>query len=393
MVECFIAFHFLFRGKIMKDLQEHLENEFKWFHSHPELSYQEYETTKRLKELLTHHGIEVLDLPLETGLVAIIRGKKEGSTIALRSDIDALPVNEETDLEWKSLHEGKMHACGHDFHLTTIYGVALLLNEKKDQLAGNVKLIFQPAEESSLGALKIIETGVLDDVDAIFGLHSSSEFEVGTIGIKSGAVSAAVDRFEIKLRGFGTHAAHPQAGKDPIVAIGALIQSLQTIVSRNIDPFTSGLLSITHVEAGNTWNVIPETGLIEGTVRTLLKEDRILFEKRIKEITKGIALAYDVEAYVNWIAGPPATLNDQYWSDFAYNVAKKEHIPVETPESTLGGEDFAFYLEKIKGTFIKIGTGKTYPNHHPKFKVDPQALSKAATYLSQLAVAVLNQLK
>ena len=143
----------------MKDLQEHLENEFKWFHSHPELSYQEYETTKRLKELLTHHGIEVLDLPLETGLVAIIRGKHEGSTIALRSDIDALPVNEETDLEWKSLHEGKMHACGHDFHLTTIYGVALLLNEKKDQLAGNVKLIFQPAEESSLGALKIIETG------------------------------------------------------------------------------------------------------------------------------------------------------------------------------------------------------------------------------------------
>lgn len=133
--------------------------------------------------------------------------------------------------------------------------------------------------------------------------------------------------------------------------------------------------------------------MIEGTVRTLSKEDRILFEKRIKEITKGIALAYDVEAYVNWIAGPPATLNDQYWSDFAYNVAKKEHIPVETPESTLGGEDFAFYLEKIKGTFIKIGTGKTYPNHHPKFKVDPQALSKAATYLSQLAVAVLNQLK
>lgn len=377
----------------MGNLQEHLEEEFKWFHKHPELSYQEFETTKRLKTLLTDHHVEVLDLPLETGLVAIIRGKQEGATIALRSDIDALPVNEETDLEWKSIHEGKMHACGHDFHLTTIYGTALLLNERKEKLKGTVKLIFQPAEESSLGALKIVETGVLDDVDAIFGLHSSSEFEVGTLGIKEGAVSAAVDRFEIKLKGFGTHAAHPQEGKDPIVAIATLIQSLQTIVSRNIDPFTNGLLSVTHVEAGNTWNVIPETGLIEGTVRTLTKEDRVLFEKRIKEISKGIALAYDVEVDVNWIAGPPATLNDSYWSDFASEVARKEGIPVKKPSSTLGGEDFAFYLEKIKGTFIKIGTGKTYPNHHPKFKVDPKALSQAATYFTQLAVEALNQIK
>lgn len=384
---------FYLGGKKMGNLQEHLEEEFKWFHKHPELSYQEFETTKRLKTLLTDHHVEVLDLPLETGLVAIIRGKQEGATIALRSDIDALPVNEETDLEWKSIHEGKMHACGHDFHLTTIYGTALLLNERKEKLKGTVKLIFQPAEESSLGALKIIETGVLDDVDAIFGLHSSSEFEVGTLGIKEGAVSAAVDRFEIKLKGFGTHAAHPQEGKDPIVAIAALIQSLQTIVSRNIDPFTNGLLSVTHVEAGNTWNVIPETGLIEGTVRTLTKEDRVLFEKRIKEISKGIALAYDVDVDVNWIAGPPATLNDSYWSDFASEVARKEGIPVKKPSSTLGGEDFAFYLEKIKGTFIKIGTGKTYPNHHPKFKVDPKALSQAATYFTQLAVEALNQIK
>ena len=199
-------------------LQKELEYQFEWFHRNPELSYEEYETTKRIKTLLQEHDIEVLDLPLKTGLVAVIRGGYPGKVIALRSDIDALPVNEETTLSYKSEIEGKMHACGHDFHLTTIYGVALLLNENAAQLHGTVKLLFQPAEESSLGALKIIETGVLDDVNAIFGIHSTSQFEVGTIGIKAGTISAAVDRFKINLKGFGSHAAHPQMAKDPIVA-------------------------------------------------------------------------------------------------------------------------------------------------------------------------------
>lgn len=379
----------------MKDniLQKELEEQFKWFHANPELSYQEYETTKRIKSLLEEHDIKVLDLPLETGLVAVIEGGYPGKVIALRSDIDALPVNEETDLTWKSQRDGKMHACGHDFHLTTVYGVALLLKEKAEQLHGTVKLLFQPAEESSLGALKIIETGVLDDVSAIFGIHSTSQFEVGTIGVKAGATTAAVDRFKIKLKGFGSHAAHPHASKDPVVALAALVNGLQTIVSRNIDPFTSGLLSITHLQAGNTWNVIPETGLLEGTVRTLNKDDRKLFEKRLKEVTFGIGQAYDIETIVDWIAGPPATVNDKYWCEFAEKIAQEENIHIGVPEPTLGGEDFAFYLEIINGTFINIGTGKTYPNHHPKFKVDIAALAPAAKYLSQLAIQALLQLE
>lgn len=376
--------------KMKKDLlQIELETQFKWFHAHPELSYQEYETTSRLKKLLKEHDIEILDLPLDTGLVAIIRGKYPGPVIALRSDIDALPVNEETDLQWRSKSEGKMHACGHDFHLTTIYGTALLLKKQEENIHGTVKLIFQPAEESSLGALKIIESKALDDVEAIFGIHSSSVFPVGTLGIKAGGITAAVDRFEIKLKGFGTHAAHPQQGKDPIVALGALINAIQTIVSRNTDPLSSGVVSITHVEAGKTWNVIPETAFLEGTIRTLELNDRKLYEERLREIVEYIGKAYQIDTEVKWIAGPGAVINDKEWSDFAKEVAKEDDINVASSAVSLGGEDFAFYLEKIKGTFIQIGTGETYPNHHPKFQVDPKALSLAAEYMSQLAVKAL----
>ena len=370
-------------------LQIELETQFKWFHAHPELSYQEYETTLRIKKLLKEHDIEILDLPLNTGLVAIIRGKYPGPVIALRSDIDALPVDEETDLQWRSKSEGKMHACGHDFHLTTIYGTALLLKKQEENIHGTVKLIFQPAEESSLGALKIIESKALDDVEAIFGIHSSSVFPVGTLGIKSGSITAAVDRFEIKLKGFGTHAAHPQQGKDPIVALGALINAIQTIVSRNTDPLSSGVVSITHVEAGKTWNVIPETAFLEGTIRTLELNDRKLYEERLREIVEYIGKAYQIDTEVKWIAGPGAVINDKEWSDFAKEVAKEDDINVASSAVSLGGEDFAFYLEKIKGTFIQIGTGETYPNHHPKFQVDPKALSLAAEYMSQLAVKAL----
>ena len=370
-------------------LQIELETQFKWFHAHPELSYQEYETTLRIKKLLKEHDIEILDLPLNTGLVAIIRGKYPGPVIALRSDIDALPVDEETDLQWRSKSEGKMHACGHDFHLTTIYGTALLLKKQQENIHGTVKLIFQPAEESSLGALKIIESKALDDVEAIFGIHSSSVFPVGTLGIKSGSITAAVDRFEIKLKGFGTHAAHPQQGKDPIVALGALINAIQTIVSRNTDPLSSGVVSITHVEAGKTWNVIPETAFLEGTIRTLELNDRKLYEERLREIVEYIGKAYQIDTEVKWIAGPGAVINDKEWSDFAKNVAKEDDINVASSAVSLGGEDFAFYLEKIKGTFIQIGTGETYPNHHPKFQVDPKALSFAAKYMSRLAVKAL----
>lgn len=374
-------------------LQAELEKEFEWFHRHPELSYQEYQTTARIKELLQKRDIEILDLALETGLVAVIRGKYPGPIVALRGDIDALPIGEETNLPWQSQNEGKMHACGHDFHLTSIYGTALLLKAQEENICGTIKLIFQPAEESSLGALKIIETGILDDVETIFGIHSSALLPVGTIGIKSGSITAAVDRFELELKGFGCHGAYPQEGHDSIVATGALIGALQSIVSRNVDPLDSGVLSITHVEAGKTWNVIPESAFLEGTIRTLNGTTRKLFEQRFKDITNYISEAYQVEAKIKWIAGPGSVVNDGKWTEFAKKVAQEADIEVVGGSVSLGGEDFAFYQDKIRGTFIQIGTGKTYPSHHPKFQVDPAALSLTSKYLSKLAINALIQLK
>lgn len=371
---------------------QQLEHEFRWFHSHPELSYEEYETTKRIRALMENARIEILDLPLETGLVAVIRGRQPGPVIALRCDIDALPIGEETDLEWKSQAPGRMHACGHDFHTTVLFGTALLLKAREQELCGTVKLIFQPAEESSLGALTIIETGVLEDVKAIFGIHSSSEFPVGTLGIREGSVTAAVDRFEITLTGSGTHGAHPDTGRDPIVAAAAIIASAQTIVSRNLNPFSAGLVSITRLSAGNTWNVIPETASLEGTVRTLSPVDRSLIESRLREVAEFTAKAYGVQAELDWTAGPPATDNDRFWAGLARDVAAGEGLKTKLPAPSLGGEDFAFYQQDINGLFIQIGTGASRPNHHPGFQVDPAALPGAAEFLSSLAIQALLQL-
>lgn len=374
-------------------LQKELEEQFQWFHSHPELSYEEYETTKKIKELLKAHDIEILDAPLETGVVAVIRGEEKGPVVALRSDIDALPIQEETALPWKSQTPNKMHACGHDFHTTAIYGTALLLKERQKEIKGTIKLLFQPAEESSLGALKVIEAKALDDVDVIFGIHSSSQFPVGTLGITEGNITAAVDTFQIKIKGYGTHGAHPDAGKDPIIAATALINGLQTIVSRNINPFDPAVISVTHLEAGNTWNVIPETAFLEGTVRTLSPKTRAYIEKRIREQTEFIGKAYGVETEVIWIAGPPATDNDPEWTEFAREIARKQGLGIEKPYPSLGGEDFAFYQQTIKGSFIQIGTGETYPNHHPKFEVDPAALSIAAEYVAELGIQAAARIK
>lgn len=373
----------------MENLQNELETQFKWFHAHPELSYEEFNTTSKIKELLAQNHIETIDIPLDTGVVAIIRGAHEGPVIALRSDIDALPIQEQTDLPWKSQTDGKMHACGHDFHITALLGTAILLQQKAKDLHGTIKVLFQPAEESSLGATTVIKTGVLNDVAAIFGIHASPRYPVGTIGINDTSLTSSVDRFEITLKGVGTHGAKPNEGKDPIVATGALIMALQTIVSRNLAPLNPGLLSITHVSAGKTWNVIPEESYLEGTVRTLDKNDRELFASRLKEIADYTAKAYDVKANVIWHAGPPATHNDTNWAEFAKKVARKHNIIVDECPPSMLGEDFAFYQETIKGAFMWVGTGLSYPNHHPKFEVDPKALLPTAQYLSDLGEQAL----
>lgn len=364
--------------------EEKLIEYFKWFHKNPELSYEEYATTEKIKEILDKEGVEILPCTLETGLVAIIRGAKKGPIQALRCDIDALPIREETGLLYASKYEGKMHACGHDFHIVVGIGCAVLLNEKKEQMEGTVKIIFQPAEETSLGALKILETDVMDDVERIWGIHADPTNDVGTIGLREGAVTAAVDHFVVTVKGKGCHGAHPDDGQDPIPAAASMIQAFQTIVTRNINAFHPALVSVTRMQAGNTWNVIPETAQLEGTVRTMDREDRSLFEQRLKEIAGYTAMSYGLTAEVQWIAGPPATMNDAEMVNVSTEKAGKLGLRVVPEESSMGGDDFAFLEQQIPGCYLKVGTGRGQLIHQPGFAVDLNVIMPTVKYVTEL---------
>lgn len=381
-----------------KQLEQKLIQEFEWFHRHPELPYEEVQTTERIRELLTAAGVEILPYPLDTGLVAVVRGQKKSEdgrdrTIALRCDIDALPIEEETDVQYRSEEKGRMHACGHDLHITAGIGAAVVLQECREQLCGTVKFIFQPAEEESHGALKVLETDVMEDVECIWGFHADPTNEVGVIGIREGYVTAAVDRFVIRVRGVGCHGAHPDDGVDPILASAAIVQGLQSIVSRNINAFHPALLSVTRMQAGTTWNVIPAEAELEGTVRTMDREDRRLYERRVREIAGQVAGAYGAEAEVDWIEGPPATYNDGRMAQLCERIAKEQGLFTVPEESSLGGDDFAYYEDKdtmrrdVPGCYVKIGTGVGHPIHHPAFCVDESVILPAVKYLAALLMA------
>lgn len=371
----------------MDMLEEKLTEAFCWFHRHPELSYEEYETTAKIREFLEREGIEILPVGLETGLAAVVRGEQEGPVQALRCDIDALPITEETNLPYRSLYPGKMHACGHDFHITSGLGAALLLQENRKSLKGEVRIIFQPAEESSLGALKILETDLMKDVEQIWGIHSDPTNPANTIGIREGYVAAAVDRFVITIKGTGCHGAHPDDGIDPIPAAAAMVQALQTIVGRNVNAFHPSLLSVTRIQAGNTWNVIPETAELEGTVRTMDKNDRELYKERVRQIAESTALAYGAHAQLQWIPGPPAVCNDKKMAGLACKIAGEMGFATAEEEQSLGGDDFSFYAQDIPGCYIKIGTGLGQLIHQPGFQIDRRALLPAAEYLSALLIS------
>lgn len=367
---------------------------FRWLHRNPETGLNEHETTRRLREMLEAHGVQVLDSGLPTGLIAVLHGGAgdpgdAGPVIGLRADIDALPVQEETGLPYASEHPGCMHACGHDFHTACMMGAALMLQERRSEWRGTVKIVFQPAEEIDRGGTLVMQTGLVDDCSLFLAGHTSAGMPVGTLGVKEGPVMAAVDRFAVTLRGSGCHAAHPHKGIDPIPAMAAMVQSLQTIVSRSMDPFSPRLVSITHAQAGSTWNVIPETAFFEGTIRTLDAAERELAEKRFRDIVNGTAAAYGVAAEIGWTHGSPAVVNDAALCALARDVAACCGLQTCCQENTMGAEDFSRYIQGRPGVFVRIGTGGTYPAHHPKFTVDPQALEPTAGFFAELALACL----
>lgn len=371
-----------------KAIEDELIAHRRHLHQNPELGFDLPETTAYVMQQLREYGYAPKTVG-KAGISAVI-GPDGGKTFLIRGDMDALPMKEETGLPFSSIN-GKMHACGHDFHTAAVFGAALLLQERKEELQGTVKILFQPAEESSHGAETVLETGVLSDVTAIFGLHTAAYLPVGTLGIRAGSVMAAVDRFELNITGTGCHGGHPDEGVDTILVAASVIQAFQSIVGRNLNPFHTGVVSVTRINGGNTWNVIPDKVELEGTVRSMEKDDRIFIERRMREIAEHTAAAYGANAELLWYPGPPATVNEKAWSAFAQKVAEESGFEVVPQRNSTGGEDFAFYLEKIPGCFINVGTGVGYPNHHPKFYADEAALTPAAEYLEKLLVEALRQ--
>jgi amidohydrolase len=381
-------------------LQETLLPHFQWFHRHPELSCHEFETTKRIRSVLREWGVEILDSGLETGVIALIRGEEERPPVALRADIDALPITEQTGLPYASENSGCMHACGHDFHTTALLGAALLLSREKP--AGPVKIVFQPDEEGSSGAENVLKTGLLSDVAKIFGLHCAPAIPAGTAAISAGEVYAAAGAFSIRIRGRGGHAAAPHLAIDPIITAAQIINAAQTIVSRNADPFESLVVSVTRVAAGTSWNIIPDEAFLEGTIRAMKTERLEEAAENLRGICEGaarsgfrpaadgqpsggLAATGGLAVDFSWRFNVPAVKNDGALAEFAAETARRLDIPVIPCAPVMGSEDFALYLQHIPGVFLNFGVGSPCGLHSPGFTANPHALTAAARLLAALA--------
>ena len=378
---------------ISKDHYDELVAIRHYIHENPELSGQEYETTRFISDYLTALDIKILETGLKTGVVAQIGSGLP--VIALRADIDALPIIEHTGLSFSSKTKGVMHACGHDLHQTSLLGAAKILKQKESELTGTIKLIFQQAEETHQGAREILDTGVLSDVQVIIGYHNMPELPVDQIGIREKGIMAAVDQFYVTIKGIGSHAAYPQSGCDSIVATAAIISSLQQIVSRNIDPQQPMVLSVTHVEAGNTWNVLPDQAIFEGTIRTFDEADRRLAKKRFYEVVENVAAAYGVSVDINWIFGANVTYNDPELTDFLYHEMQTWHEDVVVPTPSNAGEDFAIYQDQIPGVFAFIGSNAPgSPGlHFSNMTVKDETIITAVDYYVNNALSLIMKLK
>ena len=375
---------------ITKEVIERATTHRRHLHMYPEVSGTEVETTRYICEALEAMGLTCWDLKSKTGVVAEI-GNDNGPTLALRADIDALPIVEQTGLDYASKNEGAMHACGHDFHTASLLGAVQVLKAQEDKLQGKVRFIFQPAEESNRGARALISEGVLDGVDAIIGFHNKPELPLGTIGVKEGPLMAAVGQFKAEITGVGTHAAAPHNGNDPIVTACQVIANAQAIVARHTSPLEPVVLSVSHIEAGNTWNVIPEKVLFEGTIRTFNKEVERQMTQQFEKMIVQTADVYGQKGSIEWILTPPVVHNDAAVTKVVKSVTEK-FATVVTPEVTLGAEDFANYMEHVPGCFVFIGTGCPHEWHHPAFLVDDAALPFAIQYFVDNTNALLEVL-
>ena len=359
-----------------------------YLHQHPEISENEFETTAFIKKHLKDLGIEPLAYPLKTGVIAEIGSGQP--IIALRADIDALPIIEKTGLAYASKN-GAMHACGHDFHQTSLLGAAQILKEREAEIKGTIRLIFQPAEENFQGAYQVIEAGGIEGVSAIIGYHNNPHLKPGQIGLRSGAIMAGVEQFEVTVAGISAHAARPDLGVDTVLAITTMIHNLQQIVARTVSPFDSAVLSVTHIDVGTTWNVLPAKGFFEGTIRTFDPKIRLAVINKFTKIVETTAEQFSAQVSIQWGNSPKVTYNDATLTPLIFENSKTFAQVIETLPST-GGEDFAAYQEKIPGVFAFVGSNGTdnAPDwHHDDFIVKDEALPTAVNYFVENAFKLL----
>jgi amidohydrolase len=379
--------------EVAEKYRDYITEKRRWFHAHPEVSGKEYNTSSAIKKELDDAGIPWRPCGLETGVLATIEGARPGRTVLIRGDIDALTVKEETGLDYASENEGVMHACGHDSHIAMLLGAARILNDLKSELCGTVKLAFQPAEETAQGAKSMIEQGALDGVDGCFGMHIWSGIPAGKISIEPGPRMASGDEFKIDVQGKGGHGAAPHLCVDAAIVSSAIVGNLQTIVSREIDPVDPAVLTVGVMQVGTRWNVVSEYGHLEGTTRCFSREVRERFPEMMERIVTDTAKTFRAEAKLDYIWLVPPTINEETVTEIARQSAVKVmggDAPIVCPK-TAGGEDFAFFLEKVPGAIALLGAGSeacgaVWPQHSGKFRIDESVLISGAMLHAQVAM-------
>ena len=352
-------------------------------HSHPELGFEEVETSRLVSEWLERFGLEVKKDIAKTGVVGLLRGGAPGKTVAIRADMDALPMDEATGVPYASKVKGKMHACGHDAHVTILLGVARFFSSIRDKVKGNIKWIFQPGEEGFGGGRLMVEAGVLEDprVDAIFAAHVFPFLSTGQVGISEGKAMASSDKFSLRIIGKGGHGAYPHVTRDPILAAGHVITQVQSIVSRNVNPLDSAVVSFGAVHGGRAYNVIPDEVELNGTVRSLNPEVREQLRSSIEQIARGVVTSLGLDYHYEFEYGYPVLINDSRMSGLVVSTCSraigKENVVILPP--SMGAEDFAYFLEKCPGAMFRLGVrneekGLTQPHHNTLFNIDEEVL-------------------
>lgn len=362
----------------------------RYLHQHPELSFHEQETATFVASRLREWGIEVRAGVGGNGIVGRLHGNGDGPAVALRADMDALPIQDEKQCEYSSKVSGAMHACGHDAHTATLLGVAKIMAEHREELKGDVVFLFQHAEEMTPGgAASMIECGALDDVDYVYGIHLWTPFPVGTAYCKGGPLMAAADEFEIVVKGKGGHGGLPHETVDSIAIASHLVVNLQTIVSRTVDPNEPCVVSVGSFHSGTSFNVIAEKAMLSGTVRTFNPELRLQVKQRLEAIVEQTCRMYGADFDIDYKLGYPPVINDEEEMERFFRAGSSVVAARQSP-LIMAGEDFAYYLQRKKGCFMFVGAGNAqqgivYPHHHPKFDIDETAMAFAAKLFINMA--------